>query len=46
MPTSLALTWLESRAAADRLQADIALETFFCPRRDEGRDRMEFADAS
>jgi biopolymer transport protein ExbB len=41
MPTSLALTWLESRAAADRMIADLAIETFLGPA--GGRDH---ADAS
>jgi biopolymer transport protein ExbB len=45
MPTSLALTWLESRSASDRLMADLAIEAFFgLP---EGSAHpMDLADAS
>ncbi|MCU4651384.1 MotA/TolQ/ExbB proton channel family protein [Roseibacterium sp. SDUM158016] len=32
MPTSLALTWFESRAEADRVQADLAIEALTGPR--------------
>ena len=46
MPTSVALTWLESRAASDRMQADLALETIFCPRDAAIPERLEYADAS
>lgn len=31
MPTALMLTWLESRAARERAQADLAIERLFCP---------------
>jgi hypothetical protein len=38
MPTSLALTWLESRTEADRLMASVALEAF-CAKDGHGADR-------
>jgi len=31
MPTSLLLTWLESRVAAERIMADTSLQRIFCP---------------
>ncbi|MBO6603090.1 MAG: MotA/TolQ/ExbB proton channel family protein [Roseicyclus sp.] len=54
MPTALALTWLESRAARDRARADLALEALFrplSPRRNpqsavqRHHGRLDFADA-
>jgi len=41
MPTTLALTWFESRAARERACADLALETAFHPMSSHGRP--EFA---
>jgi biopolymer transport protein ExbB len=51
MPTSLALTWLESRTEADRIMASVALEAFCARRAKADRDAqstggLELVDAS
>lgn len=52
MPTSLALSWLESRTEADRLMASVALEAFCARSRSDRGEQpsapsgLELADAS